>query len=185
MIAKGWTIRYFDDDNAVDQYCRDSQYGIGYNVTDDISDDAQAHRPIGFGITFQEPTGDGKYWSYRLRFNGTGGSNGAVPGSGPPPAFGQGSEFPVPGTAQNAVNIYYRSLNNQWGQGSSNYWYSKFINVQNYVDNALMEAISEREGSNPWSSANDTILGMTKGFFGILAHSLEMCIQYTVCSFSL
>lgn len=65
------------------------------------------------------------------------------------------------------MNIYYRNLGDQWSEGSSNYAYSKFINVQNFVDNALMEAISEREGSNPWSSANNTILGMTKGYFGI------------------
>ena len=108
----------------MDRYCKHSSYGLGYNVTADINDEVQDHRPIGFGISFEPPTGDGKYWSYRLRFNGTGGSNGAIPGSGPPPAFGQGSEFPVPGTAQNAVNIYYKNLGDQFSQVHSEHPFS-------------------------------------------------------------
>merc|ERR1719295_2172033 len=164
-FQEGWSVRYFDSDSDMDRYCKDSNYGRGYNVTADISDEEQDHRPLGFGITFEEPTGDGLSWSYRLRFNGTGGSNGAVPGSGPPPAFGQGSEFPVPGTAQDAVNIYYKSLGDQWSQGSSNYWFSKFIQVQAFVDNALMRTIAEVEGSTSWPEVNGTIIGMTKGFW--------------------
>eukprot|EP01083_Nonionella_stella_P115453 342352_1 len=162
-FAEGWTVKYFNTSKEVDQYCKDNKnYGIGYNISGNISDPSQRNRPIGFGITFNEPTDDddGIQFSYTIRFNASGGSTGVQPGQGPP-QFGAKSQFPVPSTDQKNINNFNRALKDQWSSGSENYDKSSFINVQAFIDNAIIHIIANISGTNA-SDLSDT---MTKGFF--------------------
>eukprot|EP01083_Nonionella_stella_P272400 923657_1 len=163
-FAEGWTVKYFDSDGDINTYCKHSNYGKGYNVTGNINDNVQRNRPIGFGISFLPPTNGGLAWSYRLRFNASGGASGIQPGQGPP-QFGASSQWPVPSTDQNNINNFNRKLLDQWSSGSSNYAYSSFINVQAYIDNAITKTIADMSGSTPWDTVSEEILTMNKGYF--------------------
>eukprot|EP01083_Nonionella_stella_P193083 713449_1 len=162
-FQEGYLIKYFKTDHEVDQYCTTSNYGKHYNVTHDINDVVQKHRPIGFGITFEPPLQNGTQWSYRLRFNATGGPNGVPSGSGPPTFFR--AQFPVPSTTQKDINLFYRRLQDQWRQGSKNYVLSTFINVQTFIDNAISQSVA--------GMADTRLNAITKGFFVFPTASYE------------
>lgn len=178
-FKEGWLLRYFDDDNDLNNYINSNSYGNKeFNHIPDGTVDI--NKPIGTAFSFQV-NDDGTRWSWTLRGNIS-------------------DLLQVTSTDGDSINhferdwstLYYGEGEGEYG-GPSNYVNGPFLAIQTFIDNAITKYIAKLHNA---SDLVDGIDGINKSY-GIMpvfkpetdeywngiSSFLNIFIIFMICSF--
>ncbi|ETO25529.1 hypothetical protein RFI_11610 [Reticulomyxa filosa] len=136
--TEGLLIKYFNDSDALNDYCTSDDYGKTWNVTCNTTD----KRPVGIAIVFSDISDDGTQWTYEIRCNSS----------------------KVPGTlSQYNVDQFQHDMNQLWDDYAQEYYDAGFVELQVFVDTAITKYVSQYANVSS-SEVFEYTKGLTKGY---------------------